>query len=116
MEPNNNMATAFHNAFTEITSECEGKGFRLPNSTDFGFGWRKAQEFYAAQLAAEKARVAELEKALRHYADRLNWSRKPGVKRGEGKRIVYDPVDDAEYEYGGSIAQAALAQEDNDER
>jgi hypothetical protein len=44
-------AKAFHEAFAEITAECNAKGFRAPSSTDFGFGWRKALEYAASQPA-----------------------------------------------------------------
>lgn len=59
------QAAAFHKAFDEISAECEAKGFRLPSSTDFGFGWKKAKEYYARHAPAyQSGEVERLRAAL----------------------------------------------------
>jgi hypothetical protein len=98
-------AIAFHKAFDEITAECLEKEFRPPSSTDFGFGWRKAKEYYESLNATETPNpdsVRELVEAVRHYADETNWEYDHW--RGYG-----DCLYAADHKAGFTVAQAALA-------
>ncbi len=91
---------------------CSGTGY-LCDADNIGIAALQyanpAERIYMVTAINEhadlKAKLAVAVEALKHYGDHINWMR----YRGES-RLVYTPLHKTvEYEFGGSVAQDALA-------